>query len=265
MKRSLLGLTATFIFVGSSQASVLFDNFESYGPVSSDMNGQGSWTVTNGTPANLAEGPVVIVNDFASGSPLATTNATVGGIEQTALGITSLSNSSFSVPLVSLTAQPTFFLIDTSYLESTGTSSRDNFSFVLGSNAGNVLTIDFTPAGVGQYIASWSVFGGDFGAAVLNANTPTQFRLDTYASGLNVGYTFSSLTTELGSGILGAALPTTTLNSLSVNWDSTGASFDPLGSSNSFTIDNVSVIPEPSSALLGLLGTSLAFARRRRA
>jgi len=266
MKRSLLGLTATFVSVGSSHASVLVDDFESYGPPFANMDGKGSWTVINGDAANNLEGPVAIVSGPATSSPLATTNATVGGIEQTMLGITSLSNSSFSVPLVSLTPQPTFFLIDTAYLESAGGSSRDPFSFVLGSTVGDVLTINFTPGGsVGQYTAAWSVFGGDSGTAVLNQDYPTQFRLDTYASGSDVGYTFSSLSTQLGSGILTGASPTANLNSLSVNWDSTNSVFATGGTSNSFTIDNVNVVPEPSSALLGMLGASFAFFRRRRA
>ena len=38
-----------------------------------------------------------------------------------------------------------------------------------------------------------------------------------------------------------------------------------LPGSNMLIFDGVSLVPEPSSMLLGLLGTSLAFVRRRRA
>ena len=239
------------------------------------MNGQGSWSVTNGSPLNPSDGPVAVVDVGITGA----NSATVGGIQPFTAAITTLYNNSFSVPLVSQTPQPTFFLIDTAYVESTGSNSRNNFSFVLGSTAGNILTIDFTPNGIGNYLASWSVFGGDTGSFVLNAASPTQFRLDTFASGLNVGYnfyngvnvgTYSTVgDTLLGSGTLGAASPTAALNSFAVNWDSTsvGGVFDPTPGtgSNSFTIDNLNVVPEPSTALLGLLGASFAMGRRRRA
>lgn len=273
MKHSILGLTATCVIVGSSQASVLVDNFESYGSIGSDMNGQGSWTVTNGSPANPSEGPVVIVDAGITGAK----SATIGGVQPTSNALTNLYNNSFNVPLVSLTAQPTFFLVDTAYLESAGGSSRNNFSFVLGSTAGNILTINFAPDGAANYIGNWSVFGGDSGAFTINQATPTQLRLNTYASGLDVGYSFytgSNVGTYstvgdafLGSGTLGAALPTDALNSFEVNWFSAsgGGVFNPLGSSNSFTIDNINVVPEPASAMLGLLGASFVFLRRRRA
>jgi hypothetical protein len=45
-------------------------------------------------------------------------------------------------------------------------------------------------------------------------------------------------------------------------WQPTSSFEDP--GSNYMLFDNVNLIPEPSSALLGLLGASFAFLRRRR-
>lgn len=259
MKHSFFGLAATLALVGGTQAAVLIDNFESYGPVFGDMNGQGNWLVTNGAPVIPAEGPVVIVDSYTWDA--SAQSATVGGVAPTSAALTTLYNNSFSVPLVSLTPTPTVFLIETAYTESTGGGNRNDFSFVLSSGINNLLTIQFTPGGAGQYDVGWTILGGGSGmVGTLNANTSTQFRLDTYAVGPNVGYTFSNAGSPVTSGTFSTVAPTDNINRFAVNWDSTSGGG--VGN-NSITIDNVSVVPEPSSALLGLLGAAFAFRRRR--
>ena len=259
MHRSIFSLAASISLVGGSHAAVLRDNFESYSPVFSDMNGKGGWVVSNGNPAILAEGPVAILDSYTwDGSAK---SATVGGVESIFGGITSMFNTSFAVPLFSTTPQPTFFQIETAYTESTE-GKRNNFSFVLNANSGNLLTLGFSPGISGQYDITWSsafATGGVVGS--ISANVPTQFRLDTGFDGTNVTYSLTSAGAPVSSGFLSAS-PTDVINSFAVNWDS--ASNGGLGN-NSITIDNVSVVPEPTSALLGVLGASFVLLRRRRA
>ena len=260
MNRSILSLAATCSLIGGTHAAVLVDNFESYNPLDSDMNGKGTWLVTNGAPAIPAEGPVAIVDSYTWDGSLR--SATVGGVASTLGGITSLYNNSFSVPLVSPTPQPTFFQIETAYTES-NVGNRNNFQFVLTASSGNLLTLNFAPGGANQYIVSWSsafATGGVIGA--LTKNISTQFRLNTFASGVNVGYSLTNAGTFVAGGILAGASQLATINNFAVNWDS--ASNGGLGN-NAITIDKISVVPEPSSALMGLLGASFALIRRRRA
>ena len=261
MKRSIFSFAATLSLVGGSHAAILVDNFESYSPLFGDMNGNGSWIVSNGIPAIPAEGPVVILDAYTWDA--SAQSATVGGVQSTLGGVTSMYNSSFGVPLVSVTPQPTYFEIETAYTEST-VGQRNNFSFVLNATSGNLLTLTFTPSGgPTQYDVSWSsAFATGALIGSLSANTPTQFRLNTFASGANVAYSLTNAGTPVSSGLLVGASASDVINSFAVNWDS--ASNGGLGN-NSITIDNISVVPEPSSALLGLLGASFAFLRRRRA
>ncbi len=258
MNHSILSLTATLALVGGSHAAVLVDNFESYTGVGTDMQGKGGWTVSNGIPLDPLEGPVVILDSYTWDASLQ--SATVGGVESTAGGLSALSHT-ISVPLVSLTTPLTSFSFETSYTESTS-GFRNDFQFVVTASSGNLLTINLTPGAPGEYDVSYSsgFFGGGAMGTLLAGDT-TQFQLNTFASGLNVGYSFTNVANPVASGILTGALPTDVINNFSVNWY--GFSNGGFGN-NSITIDNVSVIPEPSSALLVLLGTSCAFARRRR-
>ena len=256
MNRSILSLAATFSLMGGTHAAVLQDNFESYSPLFSDMNGKGSWIVSNGNPAIPAEGPVAILDSYTWDGSLQ--SATVGGVASTFGGITSMFNSSFSVPLASST-----FIIETAYTESTS-GQRNNFQFVLTASSGNLLTLNFTPGISGQYnIGYTSAFAPSGAIGSVLANTSTQFQLNTFASGVNsVGYTLTNAGAPVAAGVLAGAAQSDVVNSFAVNWDS--ASNSGLGN-NSITIDNISVVPEPTSAMMALLGASFALIRRRRA
>ncbi len=258
MKLSVIGLAATFAMVGSAQAAVLIDNFETYNPLFSDMNGQGGWIVTNGNPATPSDGPVVIVDEFTwDGS---TRSATVGGVAQTTLGVTSL-NHGVSVPLAGTMANPSSFKFETAYTESAGGDPRNNFQFVLTSNMGNLLSINLAPGGAGEYDFTWSSAfapGGVIGSKV--AGLPTQFQFDTWSNGSAIEYSFTTAGSTISSGTLAGAGLSDMLTSFAVDWDSTGGA-----GGNSITVDNVSLVPEPSSFLMiGLAALGFA-ARRRRA
>lgn len=259
MTRSIFSLAASLAFVGASNGMTILDGFESYSPLLGDMNGQGGWTVTNGDSS--PNGPTVIVDSYTwDGS---NQSATVGGFAPQNAAVTSLYHAA-SVPFVGL-GSPTSFSFETSYTESTN-AFRNPFQFVLKSSSGannNLLTIDLTPAGAGEYNATWSsdfATGGLFG--VLAVGDTTKFTLDLWNDGPgSVGYSFSNAGNPIQVGVFAAA-HTDTITGFETNWYSNigGGVGD-----NSITIDNVSLIPEPSSALLGLLGTSCLFLRRRRA
>jgi MYXO-CTERM domain-containing protein len=254
MKQSLFGLVATIGLIGATQAAVLVDNFESYSSVGDDMAGKGNWQVSNGTPAVPSEGAVVILDSYTWDGSLQ--SATVGGVAQTTLGLTSLFNNTVSVSL----GAPTVFVVETAYTESTE-GFRNNFQFVLGSNAGSLLTLDFTPDALGVYAISWSsafAAGGVIGT--VNANTSTQFQLNTSWNGSNVLFGLSNAGSPIASGTFAGLSNTNVINGFAVNWNSN--SNGGLGN-NSITVDNVSVVPETSSALLGLVGAAFALRRRR--
>ncbi len=261
MNRSILTLAASFALAGGAHAVVLVDDFEDYGPLFGDMNLQGGWTVTNGNPANVLDGPVVIVDAYTWDA--STQSATVGGVEQTAVGVTTLSHT-LSVPLQSVSGWASSFSFETAYTESDN-GFRNPFSVVFGTDfgGGNLLTIDFTPGAAGEYDVSWSsgfAAGGAIGP--LTANISTQFQLDTYWNGSNVAYDFTNAGTPVSSGTFVSLNATDLVDSFSVNWDSSvGGGVG----NNSITIDNVIMVPEPTSAMLGLLGASCVFLRRRRA
>ncbi|MES2922370.1 MAG: PEP-CTERM sorting domain-containing protein [Verrucomicrobiota bacterium] len=255
MNRSYLTLAATLALISGSHASVLIDNFESYNSVGDDMEGKGTWHVTNNSP-NV---PVILDNYTWDTS---TRSATVGGEAPTTNALTSLYNTS-TVPFVSPTPQPTYFQIETAYTESTGGDPRNNFQIVLNSGVNNLLTIRLEPAGAGQYLASWDssyVAGGFTAFGLLTANISTQFRLDTWWNGSAVAYNLTNANDPVSSGVLAGATGAEIIDTIAVQWDTSNG----VGG-NSITIDNVSVVPEPTSALLGLLGSSFVFLRRRRA
>jgi hypothetical protein len=269
MKRSIYGISATAILASATQAAIIVDNFDSYTYLT-DMNGQGGWTVTNGVPADSVpgpslDGPVVIADSYTWDTPIPSVgSATVGGVEQTTLGLTSLSHTA-SVPLVdNIGGYQTLFQIETAYTESIGLDPRNPFQIVLTADSGNLLTIDLSPGGAGEYDVSWDsdfVAGGFMTMGTVSAGTPTQFQLETWWNGTAVAYEFTNAGSPVSSGVFtGAAGQFDTITGLSINWDSTGGA-----GGNSITIDNVALVPEPSSALLGLLGASFAFLRRRRA
>lgn len=259
MNLPVLSLAATLALVGGSHAALIVDNFESYSPLSGTMNGQGGWTVTNGLELGTGD-PVVIIDNY-TWDPIGTQSATVGGLQPTTAALTSLYHSA-SVPFVSATPQPTSFKFETAYTESTN-GFRNPFQFVLTASSGNLLTIDLTPGAAGEYDVVWSsafFAGGTFGP--LLANTPTQFQLDLWWNGSNVDYRLSNAGTPISGDALVGASPTDTITGFAANWNSTIGG----GVGNgSITIDNVSLVPEPTSAMLGLLGASFVFLRRRRA
>jgi len=256
MNRSISALAATFALVGSSHAAIILDNFNSYNEPGDNMQGKGGWTVTNDS-VNV---PVILDTFTWDGSDR---SATIGGVAPGGPGLTSLSNYS-TVQLEGVTMR-TAFEIETAYTESTGLDPRNNFQFILNSGVHNLLTIRLEPDAAGQYSFSWDsewVAGGFSTFGTLTAATPTQFRFETWWNGSNVAYELTNAGLLVSDGVLAGTgvSPTAVIDTFSAQWDTSNG----VGS-NSLTIDNVSLVPEPSAALLGLLGASFALVRRRRA
>lgn len=265
MKFPYLAISVTFLLSNISHAaaySIIDDDFESYGTLDSDMNGQGGWVVTNGNPQVPAEGPVVIVDAYTWDA--SNRSATVGGVEQTSIGITSLSHSAY-VPIVGLSGGKTIFSVETAYTESLDGDPRNPYSFILTADSGNLLTINLVADDPGTYLVTYSsafFTGGTMG--ILSANTSTQFQLEMFNNGGSVAYSLTNAGSPVKSGFLGGGASVNDwITDFEVTWDSTGNQSGSVGG-GSITVDNVYLVPEPSSALLGLLGAAFAFTRRRR-
>lgn len=271
MKQSLLTLSAAFSLAGLSQAALLVDNFDGYTD-GSNMNGQGPWNVSNGFATPGGEAIAIATISTFEGSPGA---ALIGGFTPTnTLLPTVLSSDPINVSMFTVGFPTATFAMDFGFLDSTG-ANRDDYRISLSSTGGNLLTIDLTPAAsVNTFNISFSsdYFTGVTNWGTLDAldtlgNPYFQISFQTYTDGIggmfyslndvNSGVMSSGL---LADGLLADTLLTDSITGLSISSITAGAAGDGF-----LVIDNVSVVPEPTSAMLGLLGASFVFLRRRRA
>lgn len=261
MNQSLFTLGVAFTLASVSQAAFLVDNFDSYpADNTSSMSGLGSWSVSNG--ASGANAIAVSTNSTFDGSDGA---ALIGGFAPDSPGPTVLS----STPTVGMFgASGARFTMDFGFYDSTD-ANRDNYSFKLTSTGGaNLLTIDLSPAAVNTFNISFSsaFFTGIVNWGTLDALDTTgspyfQVQFETSTDGVNMFYTLDDLNGgNMSSGALIGTGLSDNITGLSISVDTTGGAGDGF-----LIVDNVSVVPEPSSALLGLLGASCVFLRRRRA
>jgi len=260
MKQSLLTLSAAFALAGVSQAAILVENFDGY-TNGTDMNGLGTWTVTNGSSGS---GPIAIAtNSTFEGSAGA---VLIGGYTPTT-SPTVLSTSGLDIPMFTV-GNPAEFMIDFGIYDSLS-ADQDDYTITLASTSGNLLTIDLTPAGDNLY--NISISSGFFAPPVVGTfdtldvfGSPySQIMFQTSTDGVNMFYNLVDLNSgSLSSGTLsgGGISLSDNITSLSISVDTAGGAGDGF-----LVMDNISVIPEPSSALLGILGASCVFLRRRRA
>lgn len=272
MKNSILAISSAVVLTGGLQASTLIEDFESYAsPFGTSMDTLGGWTVSNGVTADPGAAPgfaVASLEDSFLVPGGGAQSATVGGWAPTTAGLTSMAYTGLSVPFINSTdpAVGSRFSIDAQM--GADTLSTNPFSIILGADSGNLLTIAFVQTSSTVFDLYWSSGLGSTGPtlfATLLQGIATSFTFDLFATGPNpgdVGFTFYNDSTFVDSGSLTGASQTDVIDALSINWDST--TFGGPGSSF-ISVDNISVIPEPSSALLGLLGASFVFLRRRRA
>lgn len=264
MKQSLFTFGAAFALAGVSHAVLLTDNFDSYTPLAT-MDLAGPWSVSNGASGS---GPIAIATDYTfDGSPGA---ALIGGYAPLSAGPTVLS-AGLTVPMFN-NGYPSEYTMDFGFLDSTN-AFRDDYKISLASTSGNLLALDLTPgASVNTFNISFSSDyftginnWGTFDALDTLGNPFFQVKFQTFTDG--IGGMFYSLNDGNGGVMSSGSLSGGSLNiadnitGLSISVDTTGGAGDGF-----LVIDNVSAIPEPSSAmLLGLLGASFAFLRRREA
>ena len=262
MNQSLLTLGAAFALAGVSEAAILVDNFDSYPhDETTSMHGLGTWTVTNGASVG---GPISVSTGSTFEGSLGA--ALIGGNTPSVAGPTVLSSAAI-VPMFTVGSTATFSM-DFGFYDSTN-ANRDDYRISLASTGGNLLTIDLTPAGsVNTFNIS---FSSDYFTGVVNWGTldaldtlgnpysSIQFQTSRDLGGA-MFYSLKTFNTTMSSGALSGTNLGDNTTGLSVSVDTAGA-----GGDGFLVIDNVSVVPEPSSALLGLLGASCAFLRRRRA
>jgi hypothetical protein len=276
MKNSLFTLTAAFALASVSQAAIIFENFDSYTPgdppvpgpytagqnLNGATNGTNTWSVVNGISGsdNIATATYATFD----GSGVA---GSIGGYPNGG-GVTTLSSTA-SVPIVGTASYPAaIFKFGFAFFDSQN-GFRDDYKISIGSSNGNLLTIDLTPAAANTFNISFSsaFFTGQSNWGSVDAldtagNPYFEIEFKTWESGGNLFYTLDDVNgINMSNGALGGSSNlSTTITGLDISVDTAG------GAGDGFLVfDNVSLVPEPSSALLGLLGTSCLFLRRRRA
>jgi len=244
-----------------------------------DLAGQGGWIIS-GNASNATSDVSYVETSFLAGQ----TYAGYLGYQDLASGEGSVYLShSYSDSLVGNTAQYTEFLasiaiFDSSFVSGSPTvANRDSFGITFRNGASNLLTIKITPdsqafnpdSSIRVDNLTWSGFGSSGSAIPFatmtegGAGNPANLRILFTPSGVSdVLFTLSSGGVPITSGVLpGAAGENLTNFGFTMN---TFSGTSDVGS-NRFGFDNLSVVPEPSAALLGLLGASFAMGRRRRA
>ena len=296
MKQNRYALFAALVlgsFSSFSHGAFYATNFEPPAFTLGNLDGQSGWTVN----ATSVEGGIGVVAPVITPlTPFGTRSASLGFTPSLVLdsGATDVYASyryggSDSTPLLSSTVgtpatsfSAIFQIYDSDSGYGTGAEVRDNFGFRLQNAAGyNLFSIVFTPFRqaidavppttpeneVAYNQVSWStgtglpqlVAGGysaqegqsyTFGVTFAPSVTPGNVAFSANISGVN-----------FFSGDL-VGLASEEIKELGAFWKPTSSLSDP--GSNSMVFDNINVVPEPSSALLGLLGASFAFLRRRR-
>ena len=154
--------------------------------------------------------------------------------------------------------------------------NRDVFSFSFKSSGSNLFSIIFTPVVPNpadpaadpnaQWNLSYQAGAGptvSLSAGILEGGTYSMnLLLSANGSSTDFGLTISGGSVENRIGTI-PVNPSSIASDFGVFWTPSAGAAN--AGSNYFLIDNVAVIPEASSALLGLLGASVGLIRRRRA
>lgn len=280
MKKSskfVCGLVALGASSGLANASVYSTNFTGY--TLGDLNGQNGWT-SNGATATT--GYVQSIAGVWGGRA-----ASIGYVDPVSPAIPYVSHS-VSTPMVDTVGNmnasfSALFQVqdsDSGYgttpAEIAAAADRDSFGFRLQNSTGdNLFSFILTPFAQSATpetttrfdTYSWSTGVGAPTVALAGLaaqeNNAYTFTVNFFDAGAgNVGFNANINNINYFSGTL-AGLSGQTISNLGAFWDTTTGAAGP--GSNFMIFDNVSLIPEPSSALLGLLGASFAFVRRRRA
>lgn len=269
MKKTLLVSYFSVASAGIGFAFTYTANFNDITlyPNGSDVAGHDNWSIIGGSSSG---GPSLISTSPWSGQG----RAAWFGFEPINVGANDCYlYHTWGAPLVGNSLSYTQFGVTMIVLDSNiSYPKRDAFGFTFRDDANkDIFTLTFTPASqvadpdsnVRVDNVSWSSFYGA-GGAVGTLTEPDFTTLEitfTPASGNDVTFNVKSAGIQLKTGTL--------TNAGGLNLNTFGALWTPLDpldvGANQLVFDNLTLVPEPSSALLALLGTSLVFVRRRRA
>jgi len=273
MKKTLSFIALSLALGGVSSAAVYTTTFNSF-TYGAGLGGQDGWAVT-GAPGDNT-GPTQI------GTSPFPTPATSGG-RAVLFGASDLDPTStsayayhnYNLPLVGADVTTTFHVAMTIQDSDPTFPNRDSFGFTLrDSSDTNLFTINFTPTAQAPGgdpttstrvdNVSWS--SGAFSSAPIATLTEGQWTtIDlTFVqipSTSDAQFNLSSAGVSIASGTLTgfAAANVATFGAVANAY-----SGNSLGN-NMLIFDDISLVPEPSAALLGMLGASFALVRRRRA
>ena len=252
--------------------SVYYTDFTGYS-TASDLAGQDGWSINDPT-ANVS-GLQNLGGEWGS-------RAAYLGFATPSVSSVFVSHA-VSTPMVDTvgnvngTFSALFRVIDSDSNGGLDSSNRDTFGFKLENAAGdNLFSFHLIPFAQvaspelnnGFHTYAWST-GNNSPTAVLPSvasaeeNAPSYLFSVSFSQGVGSDVNF---TASVGNQSFGGVIPNSNTETITkigafMNAFSTPATTG----SNYMNFDNVSLIPEPSSALLGLLGASFALGRRRRA
>ena len=267
MKKPFSILFFSFALASLGHSATYASNFDNL--TVGDLPGQGGWSISGAPSSSDSPGQVA--------TPGSGNNVVAFGYYDLNSGSNSAYLShSYGESLVGTSDGYTQFLVSVGIVDSSDSDfpNRDTFGFTFRDGQDqNLFSINFTPraqSGIPQSTTrvddvTWSnyVTGQSSVIGTLSEGFSTTIDLKFEKFGLNdVKFTLKSEGVQVATGNLtGLASSTIATFGATVNSvDSSGV----MGG-NQLVFDNISLIPEPSAALLSLLGASLTLIRRRRA
>jgi hypothetical protein len=269
----LLMLTGMGSLVGVASGASYSTDFNTGYALAANLAGQNGWVINDPTPYASAIAGL--------GGVWGSRTATLGYVSPVIQNTVYVSHPT-SVPLVGngyTTFSAMFQVVDSDSGYGAGAEARDVFGFRLQDGSGNnVFSFYLTPYDqdpipendTAYNTYSWSTGAGpQTNVLVPPAYVPARSAQENFAytvtisfatSGADVAFT-GNVNGDTFSGLL-PGLAGVSVQKVGAFWTPTNGPASP--GSNQLLFDNISMVPEASSALLGLLGASLALVRRRR-
>jgi len=280
---SIFGLS--LLLTGVGHAAAYSSNFDSGLTRYVDLAGQDNWDIVGATPVStqpdITGTSFLGASNMLGGPPYTSEHIAVqfGGNNLDPGNNTAYLFQPYVAPLVGndTAYAHTEFKVAMNIADSQGTGTlgnRDTFGFsIKDSSNNNLFSINFTPQEQApgdptDYTrvdnVTWSSGGTHSGTiATQTEGSFTTLELTLWKTGVNdVGFAINSVGSLITSGTI-AGLGSANIASFGAYVNTYSESF--LAGSNVMVFDDISLVPEPSSALLGLVGASFFFVRRRRA